>query len=53
MPHLSDPCEYEDVTLIEVARVLGNTLSVTEKTCAKYQPGYRRAARFEGAEERV
>jgi hypothetical protein len=42
-----------DVTLIEVARGLGNTLSVTEKTCAKYQPGYRRAARFEGTEERV
>ena len=42
-----------DVTLIEVARVLGNTLSVTEKPSAKYQPGYRRAARFEGAEERV
>src|SRR3954449_6888645 len=42
-----------EYTLIEVARVLSNTLSVTEKAYAKYQPGYRRAARFEGAEERI
>jgi len=33
-----------EATLTEVARVPGNTLSVTEKTAAKHRPGGRRAA---------
>jgi hypothetical protein len=51
-----------DGTLAQVARVLGNPRSVTERTCAKCQPGCLRAAVNaacggrrvdEGAEERV
>jgi len=53
MPHLNSHVSRNDGTVLEVARVLGNALSMTEKTYVKYQSGYRRVARFEGAEERV